>query len=709
MADQSISTMADDAPYSQEARFLKLDSPLGAENVLLTEIKGKDAISEPFLFEIEFATLLPSARVRKLLAHPVTLWPCNALEIDRRPVNGLVAKLSGPFPGPRGFRLWRAEIVPRLAFLNYTADCRIFQNMTVPDILREIFTQNRLDDFELRGLMGQYPALDYCVQYRETALAFVSRLMEHVGLFYWHEHDESSHRLVITDQNRVAHPALGAPVRMQGETGFPDVDTLTSDYAFRPGKWTLTDYDFRSPTQSLIADTPIMQSEPAMTDYEIFDFPGKYTDPAEGAALTRLRIEYEEVQFQRLRGTGRRAKFDAGRTIELEEHDAETIDVHGKLLLTEVRHFAVDQSHLAQSREPARYWNEFVAHPASRPFRPERKTPKPFVHGVQTAIVTGPPGETIYTDEHGRVKVRFFWDRNPSGNPDENRSCWLRVSQAWADGKFGGVHLPRIGQEVIVDFLEGDPDRPIITGRVYNGDNMHPYDLPANKTQSGMKSQSVPSGGSNEWRFEDKQGQEELYMHSQRDHRHEIGNDHNHNVGHDHNHGVGHNYNITINNDYNVTTSNNYTTTTTATESTTSAVSKKVTGVQAEVIGLNNEVIGMSTEMFGIKNEITGAAFTLAGEEFSVKLLTQDFGLSKYTNYISGTNVYTNYCNEYVLKFDNCILKIDIADFKMENTPIKEELKNVHFANAQVKIGNDVTEMKQNSAFLRDSALVLIQ
>jgi type VI secretion system secreted protein VgrG len=710
------STAGSSLDYVQSGRLMGLDSPLGHDNVIVTELRGEDAISSPFRYEIAFATSKSGAEVKKLLGQKVTLWFGRTPDADQRPMNGLVRHLSGPAPGPRGFTVWRAVVVPQLAFLGFTQDCRIFQQQSVLDILRAVFAAHGLDQYEFRGLMGHYTPLDYCVQYRETSLAFVSRLMEQVGLFYWHEFTGTTHTLVITDSNLPAQPALHDPLRLPGQSGFPDVESLTGDYDFRPGKWTLTDYDFTSPTKVLTSDTPTVITEPAMTAYEMFDFPGQYLEPEDVSTQTRLRIEHEEMRFHTLSGTGHRAVFDAGLTVELEAADAGRLDVKGKLLLTAVWHEAADWTFVNSDGPAAYYKNRFEAIPAEHPYRPAQKTPEPTVKGVQCAVVVGPPGEYIYTDEHGRVKVRFFWDRNPFGNPDENRSCWLRVSQAWADGKFGSVHLPRIGQEVIVDFLEGDPDRPIIMGRVYNGDNMHPYDLPASKTQSGFKTQSVPpNGGWNEMRTEDMAGSELFYMRSQKDHTHDVLNDHTHNVGHDHHHNVGNNYNVTIVEEFNISNAN-ATSTTAGTSTETSsiknesyAIVNEAIGMQNGAIGLHNEATGMQNEVFGLKTEITGAAAAFVGEEFAVKLATQDFGLSKFTNYISGQNIYVNYCNEYVLKFDNCILKIDICDIKMENAPIKEELKGVHFANATVKIGNDVTEMKQNTAFLREAALVLIQ
>jgi type VI secretion system secreted protein VgrG len=607
------------AEYTQERRTLAMQSKLGEDNVLLMSVDGEDAISSPFCVAIEFATTLPVARVKQLLGQPVTIWFGGVEEHERRPLNGLVCNLSGPRPGPRNFRLWRAELAPRLAFLGFTADCRIFQNMTVPDILRAIFAAHGLADYEFRALMGHYRPLDYCVQYRETALAFVSRLMEHVGLFYWHEFAEGIHQLVITDSNLSARPALHAPARTREDGGLPDIETVFCDYAFRTGKWTLTDYDFTVPSKSLIANTPIMHAERAMQDYEFFDFPGLYTDVDDGKTLTRVRIEHEETRLQVLHGSAWRPEFDAGRTVAIEQRDADADGLPKRLLLTRVRHVGKERSFYTSNAEPASYNNEFDAIPADIPFRPERVTPVPVVKGTQCAVVVGPPGEQIYTDEHGRVKLRFFWDRNPAQAPDDQLSCWVRVSQAWADGKFGGVHLPRIGQEVLVDFLEGDPNRPVVIGRVYNGSNTHPYTLPRNKTQSGFKTQSVPSGGYNEFRFEDKQGSEEIFFRAEKDHNHQINNDHNVTIGHNHNHHVKNDHNHTVGNDYNVTIQNSWITNvvlniteTSTTKTTTAASAFDTAGTKMGAYGFSFTLAAVNIAIYGLYIQIPAVVITLA-------------------------------------------------------------------------------------------------
>ena len=524
---------AEETAYTQENRLLAIDTPLGKDKVLLTGLDGHDEISRGFRFTLEMATEATDAEIHSLLGKPVTIWLSNQSSAPRRPVNGVIRKLSGPLINVRAFRIWRAEVVPRLLFLTCTADCRIFQDMSIPDILKSVFKINELTDYEMRSLRGKYPKLDYCVQYRETAFNFVSRLMEDVGMFYWHEHSDGKHLLVISDSNDGAKPTLEDRLVLSVRPDIGQIQMLQHEYVYRPGKWTLNDYDFRKPRKQLLANTPTTLDVDRMVQHEIYDWPGLYQDRDVGRDRTRLRIELEESQYHSLRGEGSTCGFDAGRVVTVIPPDGGG-GHDEKYLLTEVRHRATDRSYIPlQNTEPARYDNSFTAVPENVPFRPERLTEKPFVRGPQSAAVTGPPGEAIYTDEYGRVKVRFHWDRNPDAKTDENSSCWLRVSQAWADKNFGAIHIPRVGEEVIVDFLEGDPDQPIITGRVYNGDRMAPYSLPANKTQSGIKSHTVNGSGSNELRFEDKQGSEEVWLHAQKDLNAKVENNETREVGKD--------------------------------------------------------------------------------------------------------------------------------------------------------------------------------
>ncbi|MBR0667384.1 type VI secretion system tip protein VgrG [Roseomonas hellenica] len=503
--------------YDQSERLLRIDTPLGDSKALLIELDGEDAISRPFLFRIAFATREPEAKVRKLLGKPVTLWVGANSEPGHRPVHGHVRRLTRRHSGRLDTHLWQAEVVPALWFLSQKADCRIFQSMTVPQVLDKVFQIHGLTAVEQRGLTGSYPKLDYCVQYRETALDFVSRLMEEVGLFYWHEHKDGQHTLVIADQNQRAPKLVPETITYGGLSTEEKLTWFEQDLEFRTGTWAMRDYNFETPTTNMGANKPTHLDVSRMKDHEVFDYPGRYTNPGEGGTVTRLRIEQEEARHRIMRGGGDTKTMTAGYRVTIDDQDGVGAEL---CLITEVRHTARDTSFWAsdEDAEGSRYGNEFAAIPASVPYRPARTTPRPFVRGTQTATVTGPAGSEIHTDKYGRVKLRFHWDRNPDGTADEQSSCWVRVSQIWAGANWGAMHIPRVGHEVVVDFLEGDPDRPLITGRVYNADNMPPWALPGNKTQSGIKSNSsLGGGGSNEFRFEDKKGSEQIYLHAQKD------------------------------------------------------------------------------------------------------------------------------------------------------------------------------------------------
>ncbi len=307
-----------------------------------------------------------------------------------------------------------------------------------------------------------------------------------------------------------------------------------AEQELRPGKYALTDYNFQTPNTSLMANVQTVAEIGGNTKYEIYDYPGIHINKSEGDTVTKLRMEEEEAAHHLVAGSGNCRSFAPGYKFHLDEHSRR--DQNGDYLLTEVTHSAsVGDSYSGSGGgSEETYTNHFTCIPFSVPFRPQRLTPKPIVQGPQTAVVVGPAGEEIYPDKYGRVKVQFFWDR--LGKKNENSSCWVRVSQPWAGKNWGAVSIPRIGQEVIVEFLEGDPDRPIITGRVYNDDQMPTYPLPDHKTRTTFMSRSTKGGGSanyNELRFEDKKGSEQIFINAEKDMDHRVENDSREFIGND--------------------------------------------------------------------------------------------------------------------------------------------------------------------------------
>jgi type VI secretion system secreted protein VgrG len=413
--------------------------------------------------------------------------------------------------------------------LTRTADCRIFQQKTVPDIIQQIFKDLGFTDFALQ-LNKSYPVREYCVQYRETDFNFVSRLMEQYGIFYYFEHSDGKHRLILDDTSPGAPPCPKQPrARFHGGVGTLKEHVVTewqNAENVRPGKYALTDYNFETPSVSLAVN---VTSQVGAPQFEIYDYPGEYQKRADGEMLVRTRIEEEECQHRVIDGASSCAGFTPGYKFDLAEH--RRTGQNGSYLLTEVTHHATESGYRSDSGKFS-YENRFTCIPDAVPFRPPRRTPRPVVEGVQTAEVVGVPGEEIYTDKFGRVKVQFHWDRE--GKKNEKSSCWIRVSFPWAGKAWGGVAIPRIGQEVVVDFLEGDPDQPLIVGRVYNGELMPPYTLPAGGVVSGLKSNSTKGGGGyNEISMNDTKGKELITIHGQYDMQSTIEHDRTESIGND--------------------------------------------------------------------------------------------------------------------------------------------------------------------------------
>ena len=529
--------------FSQDKRLITFDSPLGKDALLLRSFSGHEAVSQLFHFSAEFLSENHSIGFKDIVGKRVTLTV--NLSDDKRSWNGYLSRFSCT-GGDNRFSYYHAEIVPWLWFLTRTADCRIFQQMTIPEIIAAVFRYYGFQDFQDRT-QASYPQREFVVQYRETAFNFVSRLMEECGIFYFFEHDQNSHKLIFADKPQVHK---NCPVQHKVRFDYSPGSVLLkedvvrgwgAEQELRPGKYALTDYNFQTPKTSLMANVQTVAEIGGNTKYEIYDYPGIHSNKSEGDTVTKTRMEEEEAVHHVITGSGNCRSFAAGYKFHMQQHPRK--DQDGDYVLTEVTHSAsVGGSYSGSGEESEEtYSNQFTCIPASVPFRPQRLTPKPVVQGPQTAVVVGPKGEEIYPDKYGRVKVRFHWDRATERTdkkpiPDEERSCWIRVSQPWAGKNWGSINIPRIGQEVIVEFLEGDPDRPIITGRVYNDDQMPPYTLPDNMTRTTFMTRSSKNGGSanyNELRFEDKKGSEQIFLNAEKDMDHRVENDSREYIGND--------------------------------------------------------------------------------------------------------------------------------------------------------------------------------
>lgn len=473
---------------------LELTTPLGDGALSLQSFEGAEQISAPFQFTLVAGMGATWIDPKQLLGKSidVTLKGSDGIA---RVFNGIAARVS------QGSSQCVIEMQPWLWLLTLSRNHRIFQNLAVKDIIAKV-----IGDYPSAAMRSDlvlsYDKIEYCVQYGESDFAFVSRLLEAAGIAYYFEHKAGVHTLVLVDDpakfpacpNAASVPWLALE---RGNAWLSDarVDEVTHEQAVVAAGYKAADYNFTTPATTLLG---------TIGTGVVYDYPGDFQLKADGDAVSKRRGEELAALASTIRGTSPLRHLASGTTFTLTGHPADALNA--KYAFYSVYHQAERRS----------YTNRFIAFPAAVPFRPARVTPRPRIAGSQTAKVVGPDGKEIWTDEYGRIKVQFHWDRE--GKNDADSSCWVRVSQSWSGKSWGGFTLPRIGQEVVVSFLEGDPDRPLITGCVYNGDNPVPYALPDNQSRTTLKSQSTPSAeGFNELRFEDKAGEEEIFVQAQKD------------------------------------------------------------------------------------------------------------------------------------------------------------------------------------------------
>jgi type VI secretion system secreted protein VgrG len=496
--------------YTQDGRKFRVESPLGTDVLLLERFTGEEAISTPYVFTLHMVSENPAIDPEALLRKPMVV----SMELPdgtERHVHGLVRRFSqGTIDGP--LTNYTAEVVPWLWFLSLGSDCRVFQNLSVPDIVMRVFKDLGFTDYRVVVHGSQEPR-EFCVQYRETHLAFVSRLLEEEGIFYFFEHTESGHTLVLTNSMSDVKPCPGqSAARMAAQAAswqHEDVVTgIVTERTARTGKIELRDYNYLTPSANLAA--PIAGTAPE----ERYDYPGRYAQRDGGERYARLQLEAHEAEGFVVHGEGTCRAFQPGYHFELTEHYRDSLNDEYHLL--RVAHDGTSGGFRAgRGADDADYVGRFEAIPFSVPYRPPRVTPRPIVHGSQTAVVVGPGGEEIWTDEHGRIKVQFHWDR--VGRKDDKSSCWIRVAQPWAGKGWGSLAIPRIGQEVVVEFLEGDPDRPLVTGSVYNAEQTPPCNPGNGGVMSGLRSKTHKGSGYNEMTMDDTAGKEMITIHAQYD------------------------------------------------------------------------------------------------------------------------------------------------------------------------------------------------
>jgi type VI secretion system secreted protein VgrG len=540
-------------PISQEILRLSIEGV--TQELRALRLEGHEGVSELFELRVTIAT-------EGALAFADVIQKPASLEIDLdaaaggvcRWMAGIVARIEHEHVGKR-MTQYCVTIVPWAWLLIHRTDTRIFQDLTAPMIIERVFQgAGRVSGTDYRSaLQAAYTQREFCVQYNESDWDFVCRLMEEEGIAYFFEHSESGHKLVLVDKPTASSSIDGTSTLLfRPPSGAMDpsrdathVSRFQLSGEVRSGKVTLRDYDFVKPALLLEGKAEGTES----TDLEVYEYPGEFTLPADGAALSNIRLGALAVPKTHGSGDSACPAFSAGFKFTLSEHPRTEFD--REYLLTRVEHFVTDGFSATGGDEEilqSSYRNSFEVIPSTVQFRPPLLTRRPRILGAQTAIVVGPSGEEIYVDKYGRVKVQFHWDR--LGKKDDKSSCWVRVAQTWAGEAWGSMFIPRINQEVVVTFLDGNPDCPLIVGSVYHGTNVTPYSLPGDKTRSTIKSNSTPGGGgSNELRFEDKKGSEEVYIHAQKDWTIGVENDKNQKVGHDETLNVGHDRTKEVQND----------------------------------------------------------------------------------------------------------------------------------------------------------------
>jgi type VI secretion system secreted protein VgrG len=506
-------------PLKQENRLLAIGaigSKLDADVLTVKSISVEEQLSRPFQIEAELRSENGTIKFDDVIGQNITLR--LDLDEDTRYFNGYISRLV-QLPNVGRYAHYRATIVPWLWFLTRLSDCRIFLDKTVPEILEEIFTDHGFDDFKDKlSNDPPYQKKEFCVQYRETDFNFISRLMEQEGIYYYFEHTDGKHTLVLAD-------SLSAHSTVKGyeEIAFQELQKGPSDAItewimekeLQTVAYKIKSFDFKKPKLPLLSAASVSRDY-GFAQSEMFDYPGGYIEQGEGDRLSQARLDELQSQYELSRGQTSAQGLATGGLFTLKNHPDKTQNREYLVTGTSIRIQSGEYASEGEADEGDFFTCNFTAITSKQTFRAARVTPKPLIQGPQTAIVVGKKGEEIDTDEFGRVKVQFHWDRY--GQMDENSSCWIRVSQGLAGKSWGAINIPRIGQEVIVEFLEGDPDQPIITGRVYNGLATPPYKLPDNKTRSTLKSNSSKGGnGFNEIRFEDKKGSEQIFIHAEKD------------------------------------------------------------------------------------------------------------------------------------------------------------------------------------------------
>jgi len=633
-------------------RLLELSpSNLFGEEAVLTRFEGREEMSRPFEFVLTIDSPKETIEPQDVIGKPI------GVRLDRgngppRYFHGYISHLwAGDFAMSQGkqttpSRMYRVRMVPWLWFMTRAARSFVYlpekQEKSFQEVLDEVIkrvksyghVQASIDAGSASILKNR--KVEHCVQYRESDFDFLSRTLELFGVYYYFRHEQNKHMMVLSDS-----PTY--PTAVESEVDFPTsfanhvaVDRITGwehGYEFVSGKWEQTDYDFLQPSTNLKVNATRGQQVSLANNsgYELYDYTNDYVKKGDGREEAHRRMEEEEIRFNTVYATSSCKTFTPGYTFKLRSHHSNPGEANRTFLLTAVEHHASQPGRVTSPDSESNYRNRFECVPKEMQFRPKRRTPCPELSSIQTAVVVGPAGEEIYTDEHGRVKVQFHWDRE--GKRDENTSCWIRVSQSHAGRGFGGIDIPRVGEEVIVSFLEGDPDRPLITGRVYHKESMPPFSLPGEKTRSGIKTKTYKGSGYNEMSMDDTPGKEQIRIHGQynmdsvieNNETHHIKNnriktidvDETNKIGNNQKLDVGVNKTVTVGTNHSETVGSNQTVNVGTNQSTTvgSNQSNTVGSMKTESVGMmSNEMVGMmkSTNVGAVYSIVSGAAMNTA-------------------------------------------------------------------------------------------------
>ncbi len=561
---------------ASEFRDISMSVNLGGEQVEYVAMSAHEELSNPFEIDVQIVATLSEIDLVPHVGKPVSIAVSEGFDVVRH-FNGLLVQATHVREDGDGFH-YSLSLRPFTHFMSSRRGFAIFQEMTVLDIIKKVFEAAKITDYELR-VTDTYEPFEYCVKYAESDFNFLSRLMEQEGLYYFFEHSADKHLMVICDKASTHKAGRDDTVAFNAAAGSARSYQVSADLGGHHAlnSWTekvgssghelvsLRDYDFENPTKA-VDGAATGEVEHPLDSQEHYEYPGQFITKARGDRLSRVRLEEFRARRRTFVGRTTAKSLCVGNTVTVSNHSVGRFN--GEYLIIATQHALAAQSYNSGTGQTGHDEVGFLAIPAKTQFRAARRAPKPRVVGMESAIVTGPKGETIHTDKYGRVKVRFHWDR--TGSPDEKSTCWIRVSQT---GGLGNVILPRVGHEVLVDFLHGDPDQPVVVGRVFNAEHMPIYALPENKTRAVWRTLTYGAQDSypntekldtgepkaNEVRFEDKGGKEELFIHAERDMNVRVRFDTSTHIGHNETLKVGYDRERYVKNDEKVTIDGNRT------------------------------------------------------------------------------------------------------------------------------------------------------